>query len=150
MFGRKKLLARIEALEAQVRRLENMHASVLPNTSWERPFGVHRGANWETDKGIIGFYGDRQLTAREVQFQTRHPQPAQVDYKRITNVPANAVNTENIKGVTMEELARYVLDGTPITRKTKEPVTYITEHGPESTTSKVCTRLGDITMIEKE
>ena len=34
MFGRKKLLARIEALEAQVRRLENMHATILPRDNW--------------------------------------------------------------------------------------------------------------------
>lgn len=68
MFGRKKLLKRIEALEAQVRRLENMHANVILDCSWERPFGVRRGAAWETDDGKIGFYGDRQLTAREVQF----------------------------------------------------------------------------------
>ena len=37
MFGKKKLLARIEALEAQVRRLENMHATILPGDDWEVP-----------------------------------------------------------------------------------------------------------------
>lgn len=91
MFGRKKLLARIEALEAQVKRLENMHANVILGRSWERPSGVHHGADWETADGKIGFYGDRQLTAREVRFQTYHPQPRQVDYRCITNVPASTV-----------------------------------------------------------
>ena len=149
MFGRKKLLERIEALEAKVRRLENMHATILPKDSWEMPGFIRFGAMWENGKQV-GYYNGRQLNSAEVELQPYHPQPKQVDYKRITNVPAIAANTEKLKGVTMEELARYVLDGTPITRKVKEPVTYITEHGPESITSKVCTRLGDITMIEKE
>ena len=150
MFGRKKMLARIEQLEAQVRRLENMHATILPRDNWEMPLFIHLGAGWEDKHKRVGYYNSRQLTGAEVELQPHHPQPNQVDYKRITNVPAIAANTENLKGVTMEELARYVLDGTPIIRKTKEPVTYITEHSPESVTSKVCTRLGDITMIEKE
>ena len=149
MFGRKKLLERIKALEAQVRRLENMHATILPKDSWEMPGFIHFGAMWENGKQV-GYYNGRQLNSAEVELQPHHPQPKQVDYKRITNVPAIAANTESIKRVTMEELARYVLDGTPITRKTKEPVVYVTEHGPESITSRVCTRLGDITMIEKE
>ena len=148
MFGRKKLLERIEALEAQVRRLENMHATILYRNSRELPGFVSVS---DTDAtGRLGYYNSRQLTRAEVELQPRHPQPEQVDYRRITNIPSFAVDTENIHGVTMEELARYVLDSTPITRKTKEPVTYITKHSPESITSKVCTRLGDITMIEKE
>ena len=150
MFGRKKLLERIERLEAQVRRLENMHATILPRNDWEMPGFIHLGSNWEDKYKRVGYYNGRQLTGAEVELQPHHPQPKQVDYARITNVPVIAANTENLKGVTMEELACYVLDGTPITRKTQEPVTYVTEHGPESITSKVCTRLGDITMIEKE
>ena len=150
MFGRKKLLARIEVLENRIRRLENMHATILPRDNWEMPGFIRLGSNWEDKYRRVGYYNGRQLNSAEVELQPLHPQPKQVDYKRITNVPAVVANTENINGVTMEELARYVLDGTPITRKTKEPVTYVTEHGPESITSKVCTRLGDITMIEKE
>ena len=150
MFGRKKLLARIETLEAQVRRLENMHATLIHRRSWEMPTFIHFGRQWEDKHGTVGYYNGRQLTGAEVELQPFHPWPKQVDYKCITNVPENKVSTESIINITMEELARYVLDGTPIIRKTKEPVTYITEHGPESTTSKVCTCLGDITMIEKE
>lgn len=149
MPSKKELLKRIEDLEARITRLENMHANVILGRNWERPFDVHHGALWETADGRIGFYGDRQLTAREVQYQSRHPQPKQVDYRCLTNVPSTVANTENINDVTLEELTRYVLDGTPITRETKEPVTYVTEHSPESITNKVCTRLGDITMIEK-
>ena len=148
MFGREKLIARIKALEAQVRRLENMHAIILPRSSWELPGWVNV-SNTDT-VGRLGYYNNRQLTAGEIYTQPHHPQPKQVDYRRITNIPEVKANTKNINGVTMEELARYVLDGTPITRKTKEPVTYVMEHGPESVTSKVYTRLGDITTIEKE
>lgn len=150
MFGRKKLRKRIEQLEAQVRRLENMHATVLPKENWEMPGFMRGGRDWEDKFRRRGYYNGRQLTGAEVELQPRHPQPKQVDYRRITNIPATVANTENLKGVTMEELARYVLDGTPITREVKEPVTYITEHSPESITSKVCTRLGNITTIEKE
>ena len=150
MPRKKKLLERIEALEAKVRRLENMHATILPKDSWELPGFIHLGSNWEDSHKQVGYYNGRQLSGAEVELQPHHPQPKQVDYKRITNVPIIAANTENLKGVTMEELARYVLDGTPITRKTKEPVIYMTEHGPECITSKVSTRLGDITITEKE
>ena len=137
MFGRekKKLLARIELLEKRITRLENMHALVMPGTGQERPFVVHRGANWETDKGLIGFYGDRQLTAREVQFQTRHPQPAQVDYRRITNVPNTTVNTDRVSKVSLEELARLVIDGTPILREEKISAKRISEYTEDTTTS---------------
>ena len=149
MFGRKKLLARIEALEAQARRLENMHANVLLGRNWECPFDMRRGALWETTDGRIGFYGDRQLTAREVQYQSRHPQPKQVDYSRITNVPKNAVDTDRISEVTFDELARFVLDGTPIERKTKEEVIYQTSYSPNETSEFVETRLGNISVIER-
>ena len=80
-------------------------------------------------------FGRKKLLERIEMLETRIPE---------------RVNTENIKGVTMEELARYVLDGTPIVRESKECVTYVTEHSPESVTSKVSTRLGDIAMIKKE
>lgn len=135
MFGRKKLLKRIEELEAQVRRLENMHARVMLNCSWERSFDMHRGAAWETDDGMIGFYGSRQLTAREIQFQACHPQPKQVDYRRITNVPASTVDTDRIPKVTLGELARLVIDGTPIKRQEKISAKRISEYTEDTTTT---------------
>jgi hypothetical protein len=134
MFGRKKLLARIEALEAQVRRLENMHANIMLGCGWERPFNTHRGAAWETDDGKIGFYGDRQLTAREVQFQTLHPWPKKVDYRCITNVPSATVDTDRVSKVSLEELARLVIDGTPIRREEKVTSKRISEYTEDSTT----------------
>ena len=139
MFGRKKLLARIEVLEARIQKLENMHASVIHKTYWELPANARRGANWETDKGVVGFYGDRQLTAREVQFHTRHPQPAQVDYRRITNVPTSAVDTDRIPKVTLGELARLVIDGTPILREEKIAAKRISEYTEDTTTTVTIT-----------
>lgn len=135
MFGRKKLLKRIEMLEEQVRCLENMHANVMVSPSWKLPSNIHRGAAWEVDDGRIGFYGDRQLTAREVQFQPRHPQPKQVDYKRITNVPVSAVDTDRIPKVTLGELARLVIDGTPIKRQEKISAKRISEYTEDTTTT---------------
>ena len=135
MFGRKKMLARIEALEARIQKLENMHASVMPKNYWELPAIARRGANWETDKGVVGFYGDRQLTAREVQFHTRHPQPAQVDYRRITNAPTSAVDTDRIPKVTLGELARLIIDGTPIKRQEKISAKRISEYTEDTTTT---------------
>lgn len=134
MFGRKKLLARIEALEAQVRRLENMHANVVLGRNWESPSDMCRGLLWETADGRIGFYGDRQLTAREVQYQSCHPQPKQVDYRCLTNVPTSTVDTNRIPKVTLGELARLVIDGAPIRREEKVVSKRISEYTEDTTT----------------
>ena len=67
MFGRKKLLARIEALEAKVRRLENMHATILPRDNWEMPGFIRLGSNWEDKYKRVGYYNGRQLTGAEVE-----------------------------------------------------------------------------------
>ena len=135
MFGRKKLLARIEALEAQVRRLENMHATILPRDSWEMPSFMRGGRNWEDNLQRRGYYNSRQLTSAEVELQPRHPQPKQVDYKRITNVPTFAVNTDRIPNVTLGELARLVIDGTPIKRQEKISAKRISEYTEDTTTT---------------
>ena len=148
MFGRKKLLARIEALEAQVRRLENMHATIHFTEDWERAslFGLYMKYTW---LGTKGNYGDRPLTWEELKDRYEHPQPAQVDYSRITNVPKNTVNTDRIPNVTLDELARFMLDGTPIERKTKEEVVYQTSYSPNETSEFVETKLGNISVIER-
>ena len=146
---KREMRKQIADLTERLVKLENMHANVLLGRNWECPFDMRRGALWETTDGRIGFYGDRQLTAREVQYQSRHPQPKQVDYSRITNVPKNAVDTDRISGVTFDELARFVLDGTPIERKTKEVVIYQTSYSPNETSEFVETKLGNISVIER-
>lgn len=134
MFGKKKLLARIEALEAQVRRLENMHATIRHGYSWEMPDFVHLGKDWEDKYKRIGYYNGRQLTGAEVELQPFHPQPKQVDYKCLTNVPASAVETDRIPKVTLEELARLVIDGKPIRREEKVLSKRISEYTEDTTT----------------
>ena len=135
MFGRKKLLERIERLEAQVRRLENMHATILPRDNWEMPTFIHLGSNWEDRYKRVGYYNSRQLTSAEVELQPHHPQPKQVDYKRITNVPTSAVDTDRIPKVTLGELARLVIDGTPIKRQEKISAKRISEYTEDTTTT---------------
>lgn len=134
MFGRKKLLARIESLEAQVRRLENMHATTIKPLSWETTRDFHTGLAWEDPHGRIGYYGNRQLTGRELTLLPRHPQPAQVDFRRITNVPPTEVNTDRVSKVTLDELARLVIDGTPIRREEKVLSKRISEYTEDTTT----------------
>ena len=135
MFERKKLLARIEMLEAQVRRLENMHATILPRDDWEMPTFIHFGRNWEDKYRRVGYYNGRQLTGAEVELQPHHPQPKQVDYRRITNVPTSAVDTDRIPKVTLEELARLVIDGKPIKRQEKISAKRISEYTEDTTTT---------------
>lgn len=134
MFGRKKLRKRIEQLEAQVRRLENMHATTIKPPSWEITRDLHTGLLWEDGYGRIGYYGDRQLTGHELSHMPRHPQPAQVDFRRITNVPPIEVNTDRVSKVTFEELARLVVDHKPIRREEEVKAKCISEYTEDSTT----------------
>ena len=132
MFGRKKLLKRIEALEAQVRRLENMHATILHRNSWELLDYVDVSNADAT--GRLGYYNGRQLTRAEVELQPHHPWPKQVDYRSITNIPASTVETDRIPKVTLGELARLVIDGEPIRREEKVLSKRISEYTEDTTT----------------
>jgi hypothetical protein len=134
MFGRKKLLARIEALEAQVRRLENMHATIRLGHNWELPSFIQRGSEWEDRRKRVGYYNGRQLTGAEVELQPFHPWPKQVDYRCLTNVPTSTVETDRIPKVTLEELARLVIDGKPIRREEKVMSKRISEYTEDTTT----------------
>jgi hypothetical protein len=134
MFGRKKLLARIEALEARVRRLENMHASIHHVGNWELPSFMQCGREWEDRHKRVGYYNGRQLTGAEVELQPFHPWPKQVDYRCLTNVPTSTVETDRISKVSLEELARLVIDGTPIRREEKVLSKRISEYTEDNTT----------------
>lgn len=134
MFGRKKLLARVEVLEAQIRRLENMHATIYHGYSWEMPSSIHFGKDWEDKHKRVGYYNGRQLTGAEVELQPFHPQPRQVDYRCLTNVPTSTVDTDRIPKVTLGELARLVIDGKPIRREEKVVSKRISEYTEDSTT----------------
>ena len=133
MFGRKKLLKQIQELQDRVTYLENLHATEYKYNAWNRPcMIIHRGMNWEDDDGNIRVFHGRQLKCGE--FCT-HPQPKQVDYRRITNVPASAVDTDRIPKVTLGELARLVIDGTPIKRQEKISAKRISEYTEDTTTT---------------
>ena len=134
MPSKKELLARIEQLEAQVRRLENMHATTIKPLSWETTRDFHTGLLWEDAYGRIGYYGDRQLTGHELSRMPRHPQPVQVDFRRITNVPPLEVDTDRVSKVTFEELARLVVDHKPIRREEEVKAKCISEYTEDSTT----------------
>lgn len=149
MASKKQLEKRIKQLEEQVRKLENMHATIRRADSWES-FGMSRMAIRDfTYCGMEGSYEGRQLTSRELSNMTRHPQPVQVDYSCITNVPKATVDTDRVSKVTLAELARFVLDGTPIERKTKEEVVYQTSYAPNETSESVETKLGNISVVER-
>jgi hypothetical protein len=131
---KREMRKQIADLTERLVKLENMHADVTLGRGWEHSSDVHRGVLWATNDGRIGFYGDRQLTAREVQYQSRHPQPKQVDYRCLTNVPASTVETDRIPKVTLEELARLVIDGKPIRREEKIVSKRISEYTEDTTT----------------
>lgn len=135
MFGRKKLLARIELLEAKVRRLENMHATILRGRDYELPSFMQRGYQWEDKYKRVGYYNGRQLTGAEIELQPYHPQPKQVDYRCLVNVPSFTTDTDRIPKVTLGELARLVIDGTPIKREEKISAKRISEYTEDTTTT---------------
>lgn len=144
---KKQMKEKIEKLEEQVRKLENMHAIIRPTNSWERvSLFSDKRYTW---LGMEGTYCGRSLTWEEIKDRYEHPQPKRVDYSRITNVPKVAVSTDRIPNVTLDELARFVLDGTPIERKTKEEVVYQTSYSPNETSEFVETKLGNISIVER-
>ena len=136
MTTKKELLERIRQLERRIAYLENMHAIILPRDNWEMPAFIRLGRVWEDKYKRVGYYNDRQLTGAEVELQPHHPQPKHVDYKRITNVPTSAVDTERVSDVTLEELARLVIDGKPIRREERVVSKRISKY-TEDTTIKV-------------
>lgn len=134
MPSKKELIARIEVLEARVRRLENMHATILKGHNWELPSFIQRGREWEDKYKRVGYYNGRQLTSGEIELQPYHPQPKQIDYRCLTNIPASTADTDRVSKVNLEELARLVIDGTPIRREEKIVSKCISEYTEDTTT----------------
>lgn len=145
---KREMRKQIADLTERLVKLENMHAEIgkVDDSPWGFTSAARREFVW---CGMEGSYCGRRLTARELSDRYGHPQPVQVDYSRITKVPKNTVNTNRIPKVTLEELARFVLDGTPIERKTKEEVIYQTSYSPNETSEFVKTKLGNISVIER-
>ena len=146
---KREMRKQIADLTERLVKLENMHAKTRKLNSWESPIFSPAARREYTWCGMEGSYYGRQLTARELMDRLHHPQPEQVDYSRITNIPKKTVDTDRIPKVSFDELARFVLDGTPIERKTKEEVIYQTSYSPNETSEFVETKLGNISVIER-
>lgn len=122
MPSKKELMKRIEELEGRLLQLENMHARIIPADSWQStrtsaldPFEVY------VFNGKEGNYCGRQLTSKELEARYEHPLTKE-----------RGAWTRRVSGVTHEELAQYVLDGTPIKRNQAIPAAKI-EYTPTET-----------------
>lgn len=111
MLTKKKLLKRIEELEMQVKRLENMHARVIPADSWQSTrYRTYAPFERYVYEGKEANYCGRQLTAEEIKKRWEHP----LTKERVAQ-------TNKVSNVTHEELARFILDNKPIIREEKSP-----------------------------
>lgn len=122
MVTKKQLMERIIQLEVQVRCLENMHARIVPANSWQSTrFAAPDPFENYIHDGKEGRYCGRQLTAAELKARQEHPLTKE-----------RTAWTRRVSGVTHEELAQYVLDGTPIKRDQAMPAANI-EYTPTET-----------------
>ena len=123
MPSKKELMKRIDELENRLLRLENMHARILPANSWQSTRSLKNLDPFEayTYEGKEGSYCGRQLTAAELKARYEHPLTKE-----------RTAWTRRVSGVTHEELAQYVLDGTPIKRNQAMPAAKI-EYTPTET-----------------
>lgn len=136
---KREMQAQIEALTARLTYLENMHASIedTDGCPWIRhtPSFLHEHAY----EGKIGRYNGRNLTRNEVHEVICCPHLQTREY---------TATTSNLGHVTLQELARFVLDKVPITRKYDKSVSYEFEVVPGSITKSVETDLGNIKITE--
>ena len=134
----RELEQKVAALEMQIRRLENMHARITTARPWPNVSFLSDCSSadyiWN---GKDGTYCGRRLTASELKGREEHP----LTKERVAY-------TKTIPGVTHEELAKYVLDGTPIERKRQASVTYTACFAPDMTTKSVKTDIGNISITE--
>lgn len=137
MPSKKELMERIVELEARLRKLENMHARIIPADSWESTRSMLCADPFEryVHNGMEGTYCGRQLTAAELKCRYEHPL-----------VKERGAWTKKVSGVTHEELAQFVLDGKPIERKQEGKVVYTTTYAPGTKTQSVKTDIGDISI----
>lgn len=135
---KKEMRKQIADLTERLVKLENMHARIeeVDSLPWGyTPMAIQERAYCHK----IGYYEDRSLTAREVQSVICDPHP---------QTRERTASTKKISDITFNELAKFVIDGTPINREYSKPTTYKSTYTPESTTKSVKTDLGDITITE--
>lgn len=139
MASKKQMQAQIDALTERLTYLENMPA-ILEDTDdcpWIKYTPSFIYENSYNKK--IGRYNGRDLTRSEVREVIGCPHPRTREY---------TATTSNLGHVTLQELARFVLDKVPITRKYDKPVSYEFEVAPDSFTKSVETDFGNIKITE--
>jgi hypothetical protein len=134
----RELEAKVEALTQRLTYLENMHANFehADNSFWT--FSPLAKLEY-TYHDMAGRYGCRDLTAREVQEAMNNPHP----YTR-----EHTAQTRKITGITLQELAQFVIDKKPIKREYYKSDRYETAYRADGITKSVQTGLGDISIKE--
>ena len=136
---KREMRKQIADLTERLVKLENMHARIeeVDNFPWGfTPMAIKE----RTYCHKIGSYDNRSLTAREVQSVICNPHP---------QTRERTASTKNINNITFSELAKFVIDGTPIKRECSKSATYKSIYTPESITKSVKTDLGNITITER-
>ena len=135
---KREMRKQIEALTKRLTYLENMHARFEKVGGF--PWGYSPFAEREcVYEGKIGRYNGRDLTRSEVREVIGCPHPQTREY---------TATTSKLDHVTLQELARFVIDRVPITRKCHKSASYEIEVTPGSITKSVETDLGNIKITE--
>lgn len=139
MASKKQMQAQIEALTARLTYLENMHVRLEDTDDCPciryTPSFLYENAY----EGKIGRYNGRDLTRSEVREVIGCPHPQTREY---------TATTSKLDHVTLQELARFVIDRVPITRKCHKSASYEVEVAPGTITKSVETDLGNIKITE--
>ena len=138
MASKKQMQAQIEVLTKRLTYLENMHARI--ESKVDSPWFYTPLAERElVYDGKIGRYNGRDLTGREVREVLGCPHPQTREH---------TATTSKLDHITLQELARFVIDKVPITRKYQKSASYEFEVVPGSITKSVETDLGNIKITE--
>lgn len=138
MASKRKMQAQIEALTKRLTYLENMHAR-LENVN-KYPWGYTPLAEQERAyEGKIGRYNGRDLTRNELREVIGCPHPQTREH---------TATTSKLDHVTLQELAKFVIDKVPIKRVYHKSDRYEVLHDPDSITKSVETDLGNIKITE--
>ena len=136
---KKQMQAQIEVLTARLTYLENMHARLEDIEGWSciryTPSFLHDNAY----EGKIGRYNGRNLTRNEVHEVICCPHLQTREY---------TATTSKLSNVTLQELAKFVIDKVPIKRVYHKSDRYEVLHDPNSITKSVETDLGNIKITE--
>ena len=139
MASKRKMQKQIEALTARLTYLENMHARLediddFPSVAFTASF-----LNENAYEGKIGRYNGRDLTRSEVREVIGCPH---------LQTREHTATTSKLDHVTLQELAKLVIDKVPIKRVHYRSDRYEVLHNPEFITKSVETDLGNIKITE--